>query len=71
MAVWANHFNIGENVRITALQGAEVLLAPHQTGGCDLPDPHNTDLVDRTPWENRHADSAAIETELRDPNGRG
>src|SRR5262249_54741404 len=26
--------NIGENVRITALQGAEILLAPHQTGGC-------------------------------------
>ena len=25
--------NIGENVRITALNGAEILLAPHQTGG--------------------------------------
>jgi len=26
--------NIIENVRITALRGAEILLAPHQTGGC-------------------------------------
>jgi predicted amidohydrolase len=26
--------NIVENVRIAALRGAEVLLAPHQTGGC-------------------------------------
>lgn len=25
--------NIGENARITALNGAEILLAPHQTGG--------------------------------------
>ena len=29
--------NIGENVRITVLEGAEILLAPHQTGGCDSP----------------------------------
>ncbi len=63
--------NIGENVRITALQGAEVLLAPHQTGGCDSPDPHTMGLVDRALWENRHADPEAIETELRGPKGRG
>jgi len=63
--------NIGENVRITALRGAEVLLAPHQTGGCDSPDPHTMGLVDRRLWENRHADPAAIEAELRGPKGRG
>lgn len=63
--------NIGENVRITALKGAEVLLAPHQTGGCDSPDPHTMGLVDRKLWENRHADPAAIEAELRGPKGRG
>jgi predicted amidohydrolase len=63
--------NIGENVRITALQGAEVLLAPHQTGGCNSPDPHTMGLVDRAPWENREADPAAIEAELRGPKGRG
>jgi predicted amidohydrolase len=63
--------NIGENVRITALRGAEVLLAPHQTGGCDSPDPHTMGLVDKALWKNRHADPAAIEAELRGPKGRG
>jgi predicted amidohydrolase len=63
--------NIGENVRITALKGAEILLAPHQTGGCDSPDPHTMGLVDRALWENRHADPEAIEAELRGPKGRG
>jgi len=63
--------NLGENVRITALQGAEILLAPHQTGGCDLKNPHAMGLVDRKLWENRHADPEAIEAELRGPKGRG
>jgi predicted amidohydrolase len=63
--------NIGENVRVTALKGAEVLLAPHQTGGCNSPDPHTMGLVDRALWDNRHADPAAIEAELRGPKGRG
>lgn len=63
--------NIGENVRITALMGAEVLLAPHQTGGCRSPDPHTMGLVDRTLWDNRHADPDAIAAELRGPKGRG
>ena len=31
--------NIIENVRITALRGAEILLAPHQTGGCRTTQP--------------------------------
>jgi len=62
--------NIGENVRITALKGAEILLAPHQTGGCDSPDPHTMGLVDRRLWEQRAADPAAIEAELRGPKGR-
>ena len=63
--------NIGENVRITALQGAEILLAPHQTGGCDSPDPHTMGLVDPALWENRHRDPEAIEAELRGLKGRG
>jgi hypothetical protein len=46
-------------------------LAPHQTGGCDSPDPHTMGLVDRALWENRHADPAAIEADLRGPKGRG
>jgi predicted amidohydrolase len=31
--------NVVENVRIAALRGAEVLLAPHQTGGCRTTNP--------------------------------
>ncbi len=31
--------NIIENARVTALMGAEILLAPHQTGGCSTPSP--------------------------------
>ena len=63
--------NIGENVRITALQGAQILLAPHQTGGCDSPDPATMGLVDRGKWENREKDPEAIEEELRGEKGRG
>jgi len=62
--------NIGENVRITALLGAEVLLAPHQTGGCDSPSPHCMGLVDRRLWDARHENPEAIEAELRGPKGR-
>jgi predicted amidohydrolase len=62
--------NLGENVRITALKGAEILLAPHQTGGCDSPDPHAMGKVERALWDNRHADPASIEAELRGPKGR-
>ena len=63
--------NIGENVRITALKGAEVLLAPHQTGGCRSKNPHIMGLVNRTLWDNRRADPEAIEAEFRGPKGRG
>ncbi len=34
---WDN--NLVENVRATALKGADILLAPHQTGGCDSRSP--------------------------------
>jgi predicted amidohydrolase len=63
--------NIGENVRITALMGAEILLAPHQTGGCRTKNPHLMGAIDRALWENRRTDPKAIEAELRGPKGRG
>jgi len=63
--------NIGENVRITALLGAEVLLAPHQTGGCNSPSPRAMGLVDRALWDARHENPEAIEAEFRGPKGRG
>jgi predicted amidohydrolase len=63
--------NIIENVRITALMGAEVLLAPHQTGGCKTPSPHCMGLIDRKLWDNRKKDPAPIEEEFKGPKGRG
>jgi len=62
--------NLGENVRITALKGAEVLLAPHQTGGCNTPSPRCMGAIDVQLWENRETDPAAIETEFKGPKGR-
>jgi predicted amidohydrolase len=62
--------NLIENVRITALLGAEVLLAPHQTGGCKTASPHAMGLVDRAKWDRRAEDSAAIEAEFRGSKGR-
>lgn len=62
--------NIGENVRITALRGAEILLAPHQTGGCDSKDIHIMGKIDRALWDNREKEPEAIEAEFRGPKGR-
>jgi N-carbamoylputrescine amidase len=62
--------NIIENVRITALKGAEILLAPHQTGGCDTPSPRCMGLIDPKLWDNRDKDPAALEAEFRGPKGR-
>ncbi|MDB6162193.1 MAG: acyltransferase [Gammaproteobacteria bacterium] len=63
--------NIIENVRMTALAGADVLLAPHQTGGVGGKDPHRMGLIDPALWANRLADPASIEREFRGDKGRG
>jgi predicted amidohydrolase len=62
--------NLGENVRITTLRGARILLAPHQTGGCASKNPHIMGRVERALWDNREKDPGAIEAELRGPKGR-
>ena len=62
--------NLGENVRITALMGAEILLAPHQTGGCDTPSPRCMGPIDLSLWDNRLENPEAIEAEFRGPKGR-
>lgn len=62
--------NIGENVRATALQGAEILLAPHQTGGCDSPSPRCMGTIDHNLWLRRRENPEAIEAELKGPKGR-
>ncbi len=63
--------NLIENVRITALAGAEVLLAPHQTGGCRTHNPHLMGLIERRLWDERVQNPGAIEDEFRGPKGRG
>ena len=63
--------NIIENGRATALLGAEILLAPHQTGGCNSVSPHGMKPIDPTIWARREQDPAACEAEICGPKGRG
>lgn len=63
--------NVVENVRVAALRGAEVLLAPHQTGGCRTTNPHLMGAIERRLWDEREANPAAIDAELRGDKGRG
>jgi predicted amidohydrolase len=63
--------NIVENVRITALMGAEVLIAPHQTGGCRTRNPHLMGLIEREVWDRREADPESIQREILGDKGRG
>ena len=63
--------NLVENVRITALRGADIILAPHQTGGCKTQDPNIMGLVNPELWYNRESDPEAIKNELKGDKGRG
>ncbi len=63
--------NVNENGRIAALMGAEVILAPHQTGGCRSKNPHRMGLIDRKVWDNRRKNPAAIRREFLGDKGRG
>jgi predicted amidohydrolase len=63
--------NIIENGRATALLGAEILLAPHQTGGCNSLSPHGMKPIDATVWARREHDPEACEAEICGPKGRG
>lgn len=63
--------NIVENVRATALMGAEVLLAPHQTGGCRTRNPHLMGAIPRALWDNRRTNPDPIRREILGDKGRG
>jgi len=63
--------NINENGRIAALMGAEIILAPHQTGGCRTNNPHLMGNIDRSLWDNRKKAPQAIEREFAGEKGRG
>lgn len=66
---WDN--NLVENVRATALLGATVLVAPHQTGGTDSASPRGMKPIPVELWDNRKTNPAEIEAAFRGPNGRG
>ena len=62
--------NVNENGRITALMGADIVLAPHQTGGCRTRNPHLMGMIDRALWDNRLSRPDDIERELKGEKGR-
>jgi predicted amidohydrolase len=62
--------NLVENARATALLGADILLAPHQTGGCASRSPYAMGLIDPRLWRERESNPEAIEAEFRGPKGR-
>jgi predicted amidohydrolase len=65
---WDN--NLVENARATALAGATLLIAPHQTGGTHSRSPHAMKPIPLEKWHRRQIDPAAIEAEFKGPNGR-
>jgi len=62
--------NLVENPRMAALLGAEVIFAPHVTGGLPSTMP-GRGKIDPKLWENRHRDPVALRQEFLGPKGRG
>ena len=62
--------NLPENVRITAMLGAEVIFMPHVTGCLPSPMP-GRGTVEKALWENRERDPARLRLEFEGPKGRG
>jgi predicted amidohydrolase len=63
--------NLVENARLTALAGAEILLAPHQTGGCKSGSPLAMGVIERRLWDEREANPEEIRREILGDKGRG
>jgi predicted amidohydrolase len=62
--------NLPENVRITALMGAEIIFMPHVTGCLPSVMP-GRGTVDRQLWDNRLRDPVPLRMEFAGPKGRG
>lgn len=65
---WDN--NLVENVRATALLGADILLAPHQTGGTDSRSPYAMKPIPLTLWAERETRREEITAAFKGANGR-
>lgn len=66
---WDN--NLVENVRACALQGAELLLAPHQTGGTNSVSPRGMKPVPLHYWHERGTHPERLKQAFQGANGRG
>jgi predicted amidohydrolase len=62
--------NIIENVRATALLGAEIIFMPHVTGCTPSPMP-GRGWVDQKYWDKRKDDPEGLRAEFEGPKGRG
>jgi predicted amidohydrolase len=62
--------NLPENVRATALLGAEVIVMPHVTG-CTPSNMPGRGTVARQLWDSRDRDPARLRMEFQGPKGRG
>lgn len=62
--------NLPENVRITTLMGAEVIVMPHVTGCLPSVMP-GRGTVDPELWDNRERDPVRLRQEFQGPKGRG
>jgi predicted amidohydrolase len=62
--------NLVENVRLTAMMGAEIILMPHVTGCLPSPMP-GRGTVDPAIWHNRERDPVRCRQEFDGPKGRG
>ncbi len=62
--------NLPENVRLTAMMGAEIIFMPHVT--CGLPsDMPGRGLIDKALWDNRETDPVRLRQKFNGPKGRG
>lgn len=62
--------NLPENVRVTAMEGAEIIFMPHVTGCLPSVMPGRGSVA-ASLWDNRHRDPVALRQEFRGPKGRG
>lgn len=61
--------NLVENPRVLCLKGAEVIFAPHQTGGFDMAS-RGMGRIPLALWRNRERDPAALRQAILGPKGR-